>query len=78
MKKIIGLNDIARLDLNLAISFLAIWEERSVSRAAIRLNLSQSAVSGALARLRAITDDPLFVRSRIGMEPTPRATAMAA
>ncbi|NOW47677.1 DNA-binding transcriptional LysR family regulator [Novosphingobium sp. SG751A] len=77
MKKIIGLNDIARLDLNLATSFLAIWEERSVSRAAIRLNLSQSAVSGALARLRAITDDPLFVRTRMGMEPTPRAIAMA-
>lgn len=77
MKKIIGLNDIARLDLNLATSFLAIWEERSVSRAALRLNLSQSALSGSLARLRAITEDPLFVRSRMGMEPTPRAIAMA-
>ncbi|NOW47733.1 DNA-binding transcriptional LysR family regulator [Novosphingobium sp. SG751A] len=77
MNKIIGLNDIARLDLNLATSFLAIWEERSVSRAALRLNLSQSALSGSLARLRGITGDPLFVRSRMGMEPTPRAIAMA-
>jgi LysR family transcriptional activator of mexEF-oprN operon len=57
MKKIIGLNDIARLDLNLATTFMALWEARSVSLAAQHLHLSQSAVSGALARLRALTGD---------------------
>ncbi|RVU05672.1 LysR family transcriptional regulator [Novosphingobium umbonatum] len=77
MKKIIGLNDIARLDLNLATTFLALWEARSVSLAAQHLHLSQSAVSGALARLRAVTGDPLFVRTAKGMEPTPHAAAMA-
>jgi DNA-binding transcriptional LysR family regulator len=73
----INIVDISRLDLNLAVTFLALWRERSVSKAAARLSLSQSAVSSALARLRAAADDPLFVRSRGGMEPTPRAIAMA-
>jgi DNA-binding transcriptional LysR family regulator len=74
----INLGDISRLDFNLAVTFLAIWQERSVSKAARRLSLSQSAVSAALARLRLAADDPLFLRSRSGMEPTPRAVAMAA
>ena len=73
----ITLNDISRLDFNLAITFLAIWQERSVSRAAQKLSLSQSAVSAALARLRQATNDPLFLRTRAGMEPTARAVAMA-
>ncbi|WP_244987556.1 LysR family transcriptional regulator [Komagataeibacter oboediens] len=69
--------DISRLDFNLVTTFLALWEERSVSRAAKRLSLSQSAVSASLARLREAADDPLFVRTRDGMQPTPRAIAMA-
>lgn len=69
--------DISRLDFNLATTFLALWEERSVSRAAKRLSLSQSAVSASLARLREAADDPLFVRTRAGMQPTLRAIAMA-
>lgn len=73
----IKLSDIGRLDFNLAITFLAIWQERSVSRAALRLSLSQSAVSAALARLRDATNDPLFIRTKGGMEPTARAIAMA-
>lgn len=73
----IGLGDAARLDLNLATTFLAIWRHRSVSKAAQALNLSQSAVSGALGRLRAQVGDPLFVRTRAAMEPTPRATQIA-
>ncbi|WP_343610832.1 LysR family transcriptional regulator [Novosphingobium sp.] len=77
MMPTIGLNDIARLDLSLAVAFLAIFQEGSVSRAAQRLSLSQSALSGSLARLRAITQDPLFIRRNGGMEPTPRAIAMA-
>jgi LysR family transcriptional activator of mexEF-oprN operon len=73
----IKLSDIGRLDFNLAITFLAIWQERSVSRAALRLSLSQSAVSAALARLRDATNDPLFIRTKGGMEPTARAISMA-
>lgn len=73
----IALNDIARLNLSLTVVFLAIFQEGSVSRAARRLSLSQSALSGSLGRLRAITQDPLFVRRHGGMEPTPRAIAMA-
>ena len=69
--------DISRLDFNLATTFLALWEERSVSKAARRLSLSQSAVSATLARLREAADDPLFVRTRDGMQPTQRAIAMA-
>lgn len=74
----ITLNDISRFDFNLAVTFLAIWQERSVSKAAHRLSLSQSAVSAALLRLREATGDPLFVRTRGCMQPTPRAIAMAA
>ena len=48
-------------------------DERSVSRAARRLNLSQPAVSGALKRLRNAFHDPLFVRSQQGIRPTPQA-----
>lgn len=76
MRKI-TLIDISRLDANLATTFLALWQERSVSKAAARLSLSQSAVSAALTRLRDAAGDPLFVRTRGGMRPTPRAIAMA-
>ncbi|MUZ66131.1 LysR substrate-binding domain-containing protein [Agrobacterium vitis] len=72
-----NLNDISRLDFNLAITFLAVWQERSVSRAALKLSLSQSAVSAALSRLRRVANDPLFIRTHGGMEPTSRAVAMA-
>lgn len=77
MVQTINLNDIARFDFNLAIAFMAIWQERSVSRAADRLSLSQSAISAALARLREAAGDPLFVRTRGAMQPTPRAIEMA-
>src|SRR3954463_6336572 len=49
---------------------------RSVSAAAEKLSLSQSTVSMALARLRKHYDDPLFVRTSIGMEPTPRGAEL--
>jgi LysR family transcriptional regulator, mexEF-oprN operon transcriptional activator len=75
--KTINLHDISRFDFNLLVAFLAIWEERSVSRAAVRLSLSQSAVSAALTRLRDAAGDPLFIRTRGGMQPTPRAMEMA-
>jgi DNA-binding transcriptional LysR family regulator len=66
-----------RLDLNLLRVFDAILETRSVTIAASTLNLTQSAVSNQLARLRDAFDDPLFVRTSDGMVPTPRAMAMA-
>jgi DNA-binding transcriptional LysR family regulator len=65
------------LDLNLLRVFDALMEEQSVLRAGHRVGLSQSAVSHSLARLRAILDDDLFVRTAAGMEPTARALAMA-
>jgi DNA-binding transcriptional LysR family regulator len=64
------------LDLNLLPVAIALYEERSVGKAAVKLGMSQPAVSSALARLRASFDDPLFVRTSRGMDPTPRAQAM--
>jgi DNA-binding transcriptional LysR family regulator len=66
-----------RLDLNLLRVFDAVMEERSVLRAGQRLCLSQSAVSHALARLREMLDDELFIRTPTGMQPTARALTMA-
>ncbi len=71
------MRDINLLDLNLLRVFETVMRERSVSLAADRLNITQSAVSNALNRLRAALDDPLFVRTRNGMEPTPLATSFA-
>ncbi|HVH42085.1 MAG TPA: LysR family transcriptional regulator [Labilithrix sp.] len=68
---------IAGIDLNLAVVLHVLLEERSVSRGARRLGLSQSATSHALARLRALLHDPLFVRTSTGLVPTARAEAMA-
>jgi DNA-binding transcriptional LysR family regulator len=67
----------AELDLNLLIVLVALGEQRSVSRAAVKLGRSQPAVSAALAKLRAYFDDPLFLRTGNRMEPTPRAIAVA-
>jgi DNA-binding transcriptional LysR family regulator len=63
-------------DLNLLSVFSALMTDRSVSRAASRLSLSQPAVSHALARLRRDFGDELFVRAAKGMTPTPRALAL--
>ncbi|MGE8671993.1 MAG: LysR family transcriptional regulator [Achromobacter kerstersii] len=57
--------------------FLTVLHERSVTRAAQRLNLTQPAVSYALGRLREQFNDPLFVRTATGMQPTPVAFALA-
>jgi DNA-binding transcriptional LysR family regulator len=64
-------------DLNLMRVFLTVLHERSVTRAAQRLNLTQPAVSYALGRLREQFNDPLFVRTATGMQPTPVAFALA-
>lgn len=69
--------DLATLDLNLLRVFDAVARERHVTRAAQRLNLSQPAVSNALARLRAALGDELFLRRPGGVEPTGLALALA-
>jgi DNA-binding transcriptional LysR family regulator len=65
------------VDLNLLVTFEAVLTERSVSAAAERLGVTQSAVSHALRRLRAVFHDQLLVRGPAGMEPTPRALQIA-
>jgi DNA-binding transcriptional LysR family regulator len=70
--------NLSRVDLNLFVVFEAIFTTGGITAAASRLNLSQSAVSHALARLRLLFDDPLFERSTRGMAPTARARALAA
>lgn len=66
-------NDFSRIDLNLVIVLLVMFEVRSVTLAANRLYLGQPAVSAALKRLREMFNDALFVRTSQGMTPTPRA-----
>jgi DNA-binding transcriptional LysR family regulator len=64
------------LDLNLIPYLVAMDEHRSVSRAARLLGVSQPRVSSALGRLREYFNDPLYVRTARGMQPTPRAEAL--
>lgn len=70
--------DIRKLDFNLLVTLDALLAERSVSRAAQRLGLSQPALSAQLARLREMLGDPLFVPSHRGMTPTPLALGLQA
>lgn len=70
------MTDISGLDMRLLVTFLAIAEEKSVTRAAQRMNMTQQGVSGVLSRLRQQFDDPLFVRQAHGVTPTPRADAL--
>ena len=65
------------IDLNLLRVFDAVLQERSVTAAAGRLGLTQPAVSNALARLRTLLGDALFVRTPTGMEATPFARGVA-
>lgn len=69
-------NDFRKIDLNLLIAFAVLFREQSVSLAADKLHLGQPAVSGSLARLREMFDDPLFIRSGHRMQPTARATEL--
>jgi DNA-binding transcriptional LysR family regulator len=69
--------DLAAFDLNLLKAFDALYAERHVTHAGQRIGLSQSAMSGALTRLREVFGDELFVRSPTGMQPTPRADDLA-
>lgn len=65
--------NIADIDLNLLKVFEALHDEASASRAALRLGVTQSAVSAALRRLRDVYGDSLFVRTGRGLAPTLRA-----
>jgi len=67
----------ARVDLNLLLVFEAVLRTRNTTSAAIDLDITQSAVSNALNRLRKTVNDPLFVRTAEGMAPTPKAEAIA-
>lgn len=64
------------VDLNLLKIFVTIMNERSITGAGTRLGLTQSATSNALNRLRIHCQDPLFVRTSMGMEPTPFAVEL--
>ncbi|WP_273491865.1 LysR substrate-binding domain-containing protein, partial [Gordonia otitidis] len=66
-----------RYDLNLLPIFVALMEERSVTRAAERMGMTQPALSNALSRLRQMLQDQLFVRERYGIQPTPIALELS-
>ena len=69
--------DLSRVDLNLLVLFEIVLQERHVGRAANRLNLSPSAISHGLRRLRRLLNDPLFLRTPKGVVPTERALDLA-
>ena len=68
---------LSRIDLNLLILFHVVHEEGHVARAAARLNLTPSAVSHGLGRLRRLLNDPLFLRTQKGVVPSARAQELA-
>ena len=70
------LSELMSFDLNLLLAFDVLVRERSVTRAAARLGVTQSAMSHTLRRLRDALDDPLLVRAGGGMVLTPRAEAL--
>ncbi|MEO7053890.1 MAG: LysR family transcriptional regulator [Rhizomicrobium sp.] len=70
-------NDLRNVDLNLLRVFGVLYRTRSTTRAAQALHLTQPSVSNALKRLRALFGDVLFVKTANGMQPTPRADAVA-
>jgi DNA-binding transcriptional LysR family regulator len=66
------------MGLNLIVALDALLTERNVTRAAMRIGVTQSAMSHSLAQLRALLGDPLLVRSKKDMVPTPRAEVLGA
>ncbi len=70
--------DLNRVDLNLLVAFDALISEGSVTRAAERLHIGQSAMSSTLARLRKLLDDPVLIREGRQMVPTPLALSLIA
>lgn len=71
-----GMYDLRRIDLNLLVDLDALLHTRSVTEAGRRLHLSQSAMSGSLARLRRLFDDPLMVKAGRTLTLTGRAEAL--
>ncbi len=67
---------LTNLDLNLLLCLQLLMQERSVTKAAKRMNVTPSAVSKSLAKLRAWFDDPLFVNTPLGLAPTPLMVSM--
>ncbi|WP_143290324.1 LysR family transcriptional regulator, partial [Burkholderia pseudomallei] len=70
------IQNLRQLDLNLLLVFDALMQEQNLSRAAIRLHMSQPAVSNALTRLRQQLGEPLFTRTARGMTPTAQARTL--
>jgi DNA-binding transcriptional LysR family regulator len=68
--------NLAGIDLNLLVVFDALMTEQNVTRAGERVGLSQPATSNALARLRSLISDALFLRTAAGLRPTPTAIAL--
>lgn len=68
--------NLAGIDLNLLVVFDALMTEQNVTRAGERVGLSQPATSNALARLRSLINDDLFIRTAAGLRPTPTAIAL--
>jgi len=73
----IGSVNITAANLNLFVAFDALAAEQSVSRAARRVGVTQSAMSNSLRQLRGLLGDPLFLRTSRGVAPTPRAKELA-
>jgi DNA-binding transcriptional LysR family regulator len=76
MSSVHVVQDLHHIDLNLLVALDALTRERSVTKAAERAGVTQSAMSHTLRRLRELFDDPLLVRGRGGMVLTPRAEAL--
>lgn len=69
--------DLHGVDLNLMVTFDALMRERSVTRTGARVGRTQPAISAALARLRHLFKDELFIRSVTGLQPTSRAIELS-
>lgn len=67
---------LADIDLNLLVVFDLLYQEQNTQRVALRLGLTQPAVSHALMRLRLLLGDELFERTSQGLQPTPRASQL--
>lgn len=72
------MSKLSQIDLNLLVSLQALLRTRSVTKAALQLNVTQSAMSRTLQRLRQQLGDPLFIRTRSGLLPTERAQELEA
>src|ERR1041384_6509367 len=71
-----GFSDVTNIDLKLLAVVTELHKTRSVSQTAENLDLSQSSISMSLAKLRKHFNDPLFVRTSSGMDPTPHAVEL--